>query len=66
MKYPGEGTKVSKFVAEQRNRDEARKGTMPPGWLMDQIADEKLRGGPGKLHGVCPECHLTHPANTEC
>ena len=43
--YHGEGTKVSGFVAEQRNRDEERKKNRPPAGVIDAQAEFKLYGG---------------------
>lgn len=65
--YKGEGTKTSGFVAVQRQRDEARKGHQPPGWLLDKIADEKHTGGYSKSRdGQCDRCFQVKSRNGAC
>jgi len=66
--YKGEGTKVSKFVAEQRLRDELRKKHQPPGWLLDQIADEKLNGKytAQQRSNKCDRCFQVKSLNGTC
>jgi len=38
---------------------ERERSSMPPSWVLDKIADEKLHGGYNKIP-TCPSCWLKH------
>lgn len=66
--YAGEGTKVSKFVAVQRERDEARKKNRPPAGVIDAIAEQKLYGGykAKQRKEKCKTCFQVKSLNGTC
>ena len=68
MKYAGQGTRTSKFVAELDLQAEARgKAPKPPADLLDRIADEKLTGRFNvRKDNLCPDCKEYRSVNGTC
>lgn len=68
---------ASRLRAEQLNKEIGhwpKDGRVPPGWLLDRIAEEKLSGGykirPNRKgvvrNPVCPNCFVAKALNGGC
>jgi hypothetical protein len=67
--YSGEGTKVSKFVAVQRLRDEARKKNGGHGPSDDEVEAKLFAGFKIRIGGVnnqCDRCFQLMSKNGKC